>query len=227
MELRVLIIEDNLAIAANLYDFLESRGYMVEAESDGQRAYQIACRQSFDVILLDLGLPRLDGIELCRRLREEACNDTPILVLTARDTLDDKLKGFASGADDYLVKPFALEEVSVRLQALHRRRIAKPVNGVLRHGSWMFDSKKREVSHENIVVELSPKCMRLLGFMMSSPGKLFSRAELEIELWGEEQETSERLRHHLHLLRRGLTAASGKDPIHTVRGLGFRFEAEA
>ncbi len=223
--MRILIIEDNPVIAANLYDFLEGRGYGVEAESDGHRAYQLACRQSFDAILLDLGLPRMDGIELCRKLREEANIDTPVLVLTARDTLEDKLKGFGSGADDYLVKPFALEEVDVRLQALHRRRSAKPFNGILQLGQLTYDSKKMEISYGNAIIELPPKCMRLLGFMMSKPEKLFTRAELEIELWGEEQETSERLRHHLHLLRRALVNACGKDPILTVRGLGYRLEA--
>ncbi len=222
--MRILIIEDNPVIAANLYDFLEGYGYSVEAESDGYRAYQLACRQPFDAILLDLGLPRMDGIDLCRKLREDANIDTPVLVLTARDTLDDKLKGFASGADDYLVKPFALEEVDVRLQALHRRRNAKPLNGILQHGKLVYDSKKVQLSYGGTIIELPPKCMRLLGFMMSSAGRLFTRAELEIELWGEEQETSERLRHHLHLLRRTLVSASGRDPILTVRGLGYRLE---
>jgi DNA-binding response OmpR family regulator len=223
---RILIVEDNPVIAANLYDYLEGQGYSVEAESDGQRAYQLACRQLFDAILLDLGLPRMDGIDLCRKLREEANVDTPILVLTARDTLEDKVKGFGVGADDYLVKPFALEEVDIRLQALHRRRNAKPFNGVLQHGQLVYDSKKVEIRYGETIVELPPKCMRLLGFMMSKSGKLFTRAELEIELWGEEQETSERLRHHLHLLRRALVNASGKDPIVTVRGMGYRLEVQ-
>ncbi len=222
--MRILIVEDNPVIAANLYDYLEGQGYGVEAESDGQRAYQLACRQSFDAILLDLGLPRMDGIDLCRKLREDANIDTPILVLTARDTLDDKIKGFGVGADDYLVKPFALEEVNVRLQALHRRRSAKPFNGILQRGQLVYDSKKVEIRYGELVIDLPPKCMRLLGFMMGKPEKLFTRAELEIELWGEEQETSERLRHHLHLLRRALVNVCGQDPIVTVRGMGYRLE---
>ena len=108
--MRILIIEDDRAIASNLYDFLEARGHSVDAAADGITGLHLAVTQQFDGILLDLGLPGTDGITLCRKLRQEAHLDTPVLMLTARDTLEDKLKGFDCGADDYLVKPFALKE---------------------------------------------------------------------------------------------------------------------
>lgn len=222
--MRILIIEDNAVIAANLYDYFEARGHRVEAMSDGQKAYQLAATGAFDVILLDLGLPRLDGMELCRKLREEAGSDTPVLMLTARDTLNDKLKGFTSGADDYLVKPFALEEVEARLLALNRRRNAKAFDGILRAGDLVFDSRSMRARFRTVELALPPKCVRLLGLFMKEPGRLYTRNELELEIWGEEQDTSERLRHHLHLLRRVLIEAAGHDPITTVHGLGYRLE---
>ena len=224
--MRILIVEDNVAIAANLYDYLEARGHNVEAASDGQMAFQLASKFSFDVILLDLSLPRMDGITLCHKLREELCADTPILMLTARDTLEDKLKGFQSGADDYLVKPFELEEVDARLHALHKRHAGKVISPSIQVHGLVFDARKKVVTFAGTEVALPPKCVRLLGMLISDPGRLFSRQELEIEIWGEEQDTSERLRHHLHLLRRLIVQAGGRDPIKTVHGLGYRLAEE-
>ena len=120
--MHVLIIEDDPAIAVNLHDFLEGRGHVVDAASDGVTGLHLAVTGGFDAIVLDLGLPGMDGYTLCRKLRDDARNDTPVLMLTARDTLEDKLKGFARGTDDYLVKPFALKEMEARLAALHKRR---------------------------------------------------------------------------------------------------------
>ena len=119
--MHILIIEDDLAIAANLYDFLESRGHSADAAANGIAGLHLAVTQRFDGILLDLGLPGMNGITLCRKLREESQIDTPVLMLTARDTLEDKLEGFENGADDYLVKPFALKEIEARLIAMHKR----------------------------------------------------------------------------------------------------------
>ncbi|MEO6169637.1 MAG: response regulator transcription factor, partial [Lysobacter sp.] len=118
--MKILIVEDQHDIAANIWDFLERRGHVVDHAPDGETGLMHALRTAFDVIVLDLGLPRLDGLDLCRQLRE-AGRGTPVLMLTARDTLDDKLKGFAEGADDYMVKPFELKELEARIRALHRR----------------------------------------------------------------------------------------------------------
>lgn len=224
--MRILVIEDNLAIAANLYDYLESRGHGVDVAYDGIKGFHLAVDQRFDAILLDLGLPKMDGIVLCRKLREEASVDTPILMLTARDTLKDKLAGFENGADDYLVKPFALEEVEVRLAALHKRRLGKVASRLLTVEDLLYDPTNMSVKFAGVDVRLSPKCMRLLEFLMGEPGRLFSRQELEVELWGDEQETSDRLRNHMHILRRALIQAGGRDPIKTVHGMGFRLSVK-
>ena len=219
--MHILIIEDDLAIAANLYDFLESRGHTADAAANGIAGLHLAVTQRFDAILLDLGLPGMNGITLCRKLRQESQIDTPILMLTARDTLEDKLTGFEHGADDYLIKPFALKEVEARLLAMHKRHIGKVANRKLEVDQLSFDPKTLSIRFENQNVKLPPKCIRLLALMMSEPGKVFSREELELEAWEDVQETSDTLRSHMHILRRALTKAGGYDPIETVHGLGY------
>lgn len=222
--MRILIVEDSTAIATNLYDYLESLGHRVDAACDGKIAFNLATSTNFDVILLDLGLPRMDGITLCLKLRSECANQTPILILTARNTLEDKLTGFATGADDYLVKPFALEEVAARLNALHTRNVGRLSDTKIVAGDIHYDPMTMKASLGNTVLELTPKCLRLLEVFLRSPNQLLTRKTLEIEIWGEEQETSERLRHHLHLLRRQLQLAGGESIIKNEHGLGYRLD---
>lgn len=225
--MHILIIEDDLTIAANLYDFLESRGHSADAAANGIAGLHLAVTQRFDAILLDLGLPGMNGITLCRKLRQESQVDTPILMLTARDTLEDKLTGFEYGADDYLIKPFALKEVEARLLAMHKRHVGKVANRTLEFDKLSFDPKTLSIRFENKNVKLPPKCIRLLALMMSEPGKVFSREELELEAWEDVQETSDTLRSHMHILRRALTKAGGYDPIETVHGLGYCLASRA
>ena len=220
--MRILIIEDDPDIASNLYDFLESAGHTVDAAPDGVTGLHLASSEPFDCIVLDIGLPRIDGNTLCRRLREEARIDTPVLMITARDTLDDKLKGFEHGADDYLVKPFALKEVAARLIALHRRHAGKSVQRTLAAGALTLDPRALRVSYHGGDVKLPPKCLRLLEVIMAQPDKVHTRDELEHAAWGGKQQTSDTLRTHMHVLRRALTQAGGTDPIETVHGMGYR-----
>ena len=220
--MRVLIIEDDPAIASNLYDYLEERGHTVDAAPDGVTGLHLAVTGSFDAIVLDIGLPGMDGVTLCQRLREDARKDTPVLMLTARDTLQDKLAGFSRGADDYLVKPFALKEVEARLTSLHRRHAGRVVPRALTSGDLEFDPQTMRVSYRGSEVKLPPKCIRLLETLMAQPGRVFRRRELEAAAWGEEQATSDTLRSHMHVLRRQLAEAGGRDPIQNVHGLGYR-----
>jgi len=219
---RVLIIEDDPAIAANLYDFLEARGHAVDAAADGVTGLHLAVTGGFDAIVLDVGLPGMDGIALCRKLRDEARNDTPVLMLTARDTLEDKLAGFSGGADDYLVKPFALKEAEARLLALHKRRGGRVAGRVLTVGDLVFEPDSLLVRFCGSDVKLPRKCMRILEALMSQPNRVLSRKELETAAWGDELENSDSLRSHMHVLRRELQRAGGYDPIRTVHGHGYR-----
>lgn len=223
--MRILIIEDDATIAANLYDFLESKGHAADAAADGVTGLHLAVTHTYDAIVLDVGLPGIDGFALVRKLREEAKLDTPVLMLTARDTLDDKLEGFSQGADDYLVKPFSLKEVEVRLNALHRRSSGQVASRILQAGALTLDPKTMSVRYGSAEVRLPPKALRILELLMREPGRVVSREEIEREVWGETQETSDALRSHLHMLRRALVAAGGRDPVETLHGIGYRISA--
>ncbi len=224
--MRILIIEDDATIAANLYDFLEAHGHAVDAAADGVTGLHLAVSQTFDAIVLDLGLPGMDGLTLARKLREEAQLDTPILILSARDTLDDKLEGFSRGADDYLVKPFSLKEVEARLISMNRRSIGRISPRLLETGTLSLDPKTMAVRFAGNEVKLPPKCLRILELLIREPGRVISRDEIERLVWGESQETSDTLRSHLHTLRRALTAAGGYDPVETLHGIGYRLRAK-
>lgn len=220
--MRILIIEDDATIAANLYDYLEANGHSVDAAGDGVTGLHLAVSQTFDAIVLDLGLPGMDGLTVARKLREEAHIDVPVLMLTARDTLEDKLQGFSRGADDYLVKPFSLKEVEARLIAMHRRSSGRVTPRLLEAGALTLDPKTMTVRFTGKEVRLPPKCLRILELLMREPGRVVSRDEIERLVWGEAQETSDTLRSHLHTLRRTLNAAGGYDPVETMHGIGYR-----
>ena len=231
--MRILIVEDDATIAANLYDFLAERGHAVDAAADGITGLHLAVTQDFDVIVLDLGLPGIDGLTLTRKLRDDTGIATPILMLTARDTLGDKLEGFSRGADDYLVKPFLLKEVEARLNALYKRSSGRVTTRILEAGALTLNPKTMSVRFvfeaprvrfAGNDVKLPPKCLRILELLMHDPGRVVSRDEIERLVWGEVQETSDTLRSHLHTLRRALTAVGGDDPIETLHGIGYRIK---
>lgn len=220
--MRVLIIEDDAAIAANLYDYLASIGYAPEHAADGVTGLHLAVSAEWSAILLDVALPGMDGFTLCRKLREEARRDTPVLMLTAKDTLDDKLAGFEHGADDYLVKPFSLKEAGARLASLIKRHQGHVVPRILRYGDISLDPLTLEVERAGRAVKLPRKCLHLLQLLMAAPGRVLRRAELEIAVWGEPLPDSDTLRTHIHTLRRALTAEGESNPIETLHGTGYR-----
>lgn len=220
--MHILIVEDNVGIAGHLYDYLMSHDHEVEAVSDGMVGLGAAAGGNFDAIVLDLRLPRLNGFELCRRLRNDYHCDTPVLMLTALDSLEDKLAGFEAGADDYLVKPFAMREVEARLKALASRRSGQVVKQTLRVGALHYDSESMTVRVHDTEVRLPPKCIHILAAMMEHPNRTFTRADLERAGWGNESSRYESVRTHISLLRRTLMRAGSTDPIVTLHGLGYR-----
>ena len=223
--MRILIIEDDGQISANLYDYLEGRGHSMDAAADGVTGLHLAVTGEFDAIVLDVRLPGIDGMLLCRKLREEARRDTPVLMLTARDALDDKLQGFSAGADDYLVKPYSLQEVEARLLAIAKRQRGGTGARVLRAGGLTFDAQTMTIDRGGEVIKLPPKCIRILERLMQSPQRVFTRAELETFAWGNTLPNSDTLRSHMHLLRRALAKGGHADPIETVHGIGYRLAA--
>jgi DNA-binding response OmpR family regulator len=225
--MHVLIIEDNPDIVANLYAFLEPLGYVLDSARSGPAGLEAARQGLHDAIVLDLSLPGLDGVELCRRLRHELRRSTPVLMLTARDTLQDKVAGFESGADDYLVKPFLLAELDLRLKALVRRARAEHVPALLQVGDLCFDTAALTVTRAGRRIELTPTGYKLLARLMQAGGALVPREALERELWGDEPPDSDALRTHIHALRRAIDKPFAEPLLKTVPGLGYRLEAAA
>ncbi len=223
--MQVLIIEDDTDIATNLHDFLASRGHVVDHAGDGVTGLHLAVTNNYDCILLDIALPGMNGLDVCRKLRTDARRATPVLMLTARDTLEDKLSGFEHGADDYLIKPFALREVEARLTALANRAHGRMTEKLLTVGDVVFDPGSMSIARAGSPVKLPPKCVRLLQIMMERPGHVFSRRDLEIAAWGDTLEASDTLRSHMHILRRALVRTERPDPIETVHGFGYRMAA--
>lgn len=219
--MRILIIEDHAQIARNLRDYLQGRGHEVVVANDGRKGFSMAAHGVYDGIVLDLGLPRMDGLALSRKLRDEAHVVTPILMLTARDTLEDKLAGFEDGADDYVVKPFALQEVEARLTAMHKRRSGKRLDKAVAFGAISYEPSENRVTFAGAAVKLSPQSLRLLEVLLAEPERIHGRQELELELWGCAQPTSDRLRNRIHVLRTAMMRAAGRDPIKNVPGVGF------
>jgi DNA-binding response OmpR family regulator len=218
--MRVLIIEDNPDIAANLGDYLEDHGHTVDFAGDGVTGLHLAVVNDFDAIVLDLALPGMDGLEVCRKLRSEAGKDTPVLMLTARDRLEDKLAGFDTGADDYLVKPFELQEVQARLKVLAgrgRRRASRE----LKVGDLVYNLDTLKVKRGNTEVYLNPIGLKLLHCLMEASPNVVSRADLELEVWGEEMPDSDSLRVHIHSLRGAIDKPFGSHMIQTRHGIGY------
>lgn len=220
--MRILIIEDNPDILANLYGFLEPLGYTLDSARNGFAGLARAAEGRFDAIVLDLMLPGMDGLDVCRKLREELRQSTPVLMLTARDTLQDKVDGFEHGADDYLVKPFSLVELDVRLRALVRRAQNAHQEATLSFGPLRFDPTTFEAAREERRLALTPTGYKLLGALIRAAPRVLSKEALEREVWGDDPPDSDALRTHIHALRQALDKPFATPMLKTVQGVGYR-----
>jgi DNA-binding response OmpR family regulator len=223
MGLRVLIVEDQADIAANIWDFLERRGYVVDHAAEGEAGLARALAGDLDVIVLDLGLPRLDGLDLCRRLRQ-AGHGVPVLMLTARDTLDDKLRGFAEGADDYLVKPFAMRELEARIQSVHRRG-RPPPRQPLAVGPLSFDPCAMLAVREGQSIALTRTQAVLLHALLAAYPRVVAHRTLLQAGWGDTDTEVASLHSHIYELRALVDRPFGFPMLQTVHGLGYRVVA--
>ncbi len=216
---RLLLVEDDALLGDGVKSGLEDEGHAVDWVRDGRHAREALATEGFGAVVLDLTLPRLDGLEVLRELRARG-DKTPVLVLTARDTVEDRVRGLDAGADDYLVKPFALAELKARVRALTRRSTGQASNRIAHRGVEM-DLEKRRVTCKRRAVDLSPREYTLLEALLAQPGRTFTRAQLEQRLypWGEEID-SNALEVHIHHLRAKLFPAL----IRTVRGVGYVIE---
>jgi DNA-binding response OmpR family regulator len=218
----ILLVEDHKPLAETVGLFLENAGFTVDYAADGLTALHLGTVNPYDAIILDIMLPGLDGFEICRRLRGDAGISTPILMLTARDQLDDKLRGFAEGADDYLLKPFDLPELSARLKALIRRERGELQEKTLQVEDLVMDLKSLNVTRQNKPIRLTPTGFRILKVLMRESPAVVKREDLEREIWGDEPPDSDTLRSHLYQLRKAVDKPFSEPLMHTHQGQGFR-----
>jgi DNA-binding response OmpR family regulator len=218
----VLLVEDHPDLAETVGAYLESSGYIVDYAADGLTAMHLAVTETYDAIVLDIMLPGLDGLEVCRRLRADAQLTTPIIMLTARDQLDDKLKGFDVGADDYLVKPFDMPELEARVEAIIRR--SKGLAKRYQIGELSLDAETFEVRRGDTAIQLSKTLFEILKILMRESPRVVSRNTLERELWGDDLPDSDALRSHLYNLRRLVDRPFDSAYIQTLAGQGYRLK---
>jgi DNA-binding response OmpR family regulator len=218
--MRILLIEDHQDIAANIAEYCTAKGDHVLIAADGISGLELARSDEHDVIVLDLMLPGMDGLAVCRELRASTLQ-TPILMLTAKDLLADKIAGFEAGADDYLVKPFSLVELAARLKALTRRALT-PSPRLLVVADLHFDLNTLQATRAGHPLKLNPTTRRILAVLMQNTRRVVAREELERELWDGAAPGADVLRAHVHALRSAVDKDSDLKLVHTVHGTGYR-----
>ncbi len=219
--MRLLLVEDNRDILANLADYLALKGYEVDCAQDGLTGLHLAATQHYDLAVLDVMLPGMDGYTLCQRLREGERRDLPVIMLTARDALDDRLQGFRTGADDYITKPFALPELAARIEAVLKRTRAGG-RRLLNVADLSYDLDTLEVARAGQSLKIGPIGLKLLAVLMQKSPAVATREMLESALWGDAPPDSDSLRSHIHALRQQIDKPFPKPLLHTVHGVGFR-----
>jgi len=221
--LSILIIEDNAQLAANIYDYLEACGHSLDAAPDGVSGLHLASTNDYDAIVLDWNLPRLDGLSVLKKIRRDAHKKVPVIMLTARDQLADKIDGFESGVDDYLVKPVALPEIEIRLRSLVARlkQVAAPDN-LLIVDDLQFHLQTLEIKRAERKITLSRTGRHLLELLMRESPRVVTRTRLEKAAWGDRIPETDLLRSHIYVLRHAIQQNAEKPLLHTMPGSGYR-----
>ena len=220
--MKILLVEDNKDLALNVTEYFESKGYIVDYAADGLTASNLLLSESYDVVVLDIMLPGMGGFTLCEQLRDNHSIDTPVIMLTARDREQDKLKGFSVGADDYLIKPFSLPELEARLVALIRRAN----QGVLGHkelvvADLVYNPETMNFKRGNVNLVLMPVPRKILVMLMQKANRVVTHQEIEQEIWHDNPPDSEVLRSHIYAIRQEINKGSSINLLHTIRGAGY------
>ena len=218
--LNVLLVEDQVNIAQSVAEYMEAKGHVFDFATNGKQGLELALAHHYDLIILDLNLPAMDGLEICKQLREKSARHIPILMLTARDSIEDKLTGFGVGADDYLTKPFVLQELEVRCLALSRRHLLQ-TSTVLTLGPLSIDRKSKQVTRDGQVLDLHAMGIRIVTILAEAYPQVVSRSELSQKLWGDEPTESDAMRSHIYQLRNVLDKPFDAPLLKTVHGVGF------
>ncbi|PKI16409.1 response regulator transcription factor [Colwellia sp. 12G3] len=221
--LYMLLVEDQLNIALNISDYMEEKGHVFDFASQGKQGLEMALEHHYDLIILDLNLPVMDGLEVCRQLREKSNWHIPILMLTARDSIEDKVSGFTVGADDYLTKPFSLQELEVRCLALSRRYLLQ-TSDILTLGPLSLDRKRKTVTRSGQLLDLHSMGFRILTVLAEAYPQVVSRSVLSQKIWGDDPTESDAMRSHIYQLRCVLDKPFDFPLLKTVHGVGFTLD---
>ena len=224
--LYILVVEDEQSIAQNIADYMEAKGHVLDFATQGDQGLALALTHHYDLVILDLNLPVMDGLEVCKQLREKASHHVPIIMLTARDSIDDKISGFTTGADDYLTKPFSLEELEVRCFALSRRHLLQ-TNDILTFDQLIIERKRKQVTRAGKTLELHSMGYRILIILAEAYPQVVSRSKLSQKLWGDEPTESDALRSHIYQLRNLLDKPFDYPMIKTMHGIGFVLDVKS
>ena len=221
--LSILVVEDHPTIARQIVDFLDGLQWQTDHAGTGALAIELATRETYDVVLLDLNLPDMDGLDVCRAIKQHAPRDVPVLMLTARDAFEDKARGFHGGADDYVTKPFDLRELALRCEALARRGQLH-VDQELRIGPLTLRPRDRSVTYRGAPMPLTGAGFRILLTLCTAWPQAVSRSKLMYELWGANPPDSDALKSHIYALRKQLDQAGAPNLITTIPQLGYRLD---
>ncbi|ARD21308.1 MULTISPECIES: response regulator transcription factor [Shewanella] len=221
--MKLLIIEDNHDVAGILGDFFEAQDAEIDFATNGELGLSLALADDFDAIILDLMLPKMDGLTLCKALREQGCS-TPVLMLTALDNKADLMTGFDSGADDYLGKPFDLDELDVRIKALIKRHRGNVAQAKLRFGDLEVDTARHQVTRQGMILPLTPTTYQILRLLIKNAPNVVTREQLIDELWGQHPPGKDILRSHVYQLRNQLDKPFGQPMLVTVPKVGLRLD---
>ncbi|QLE83933.1 MULTISPECIES: response regulator transcription factor [Shewanella] len=217
--MRILLVEDNTDLAASIVDYLEMQGHSCDLAFNGEAGLNAALNSDYDMHIFDVAMPKMDGLELCDQLRKQHNNHVPVLFLTARDTLGDKQAGFAVGADDYLIKPFDLSELQMRIQAIYKRYVG--IKSQLTLADLTVDLKTELVVRAGQTITLSPYTYKLLVILLQRSPEVVLRQELEHLVWQDSLPDSDSLRSHIYKLRNKIDKPFERALIKTVKGRGF------
>jgi DNA-binding response OmpR family regulator len=218
----ILLVEDHNDIAEMVTAYFENRGFSVDYAADGVTGLHLAVSNSYDAIILDLMLPGMDGTDVCRKLRTEARRDTPVIMLTARDTIDDKITGLETGADDYLVKPFDIQELEARVRSLIRRHKGEIAKEIYTIGDLTVDTATLSVKRAGKELNMTPTGLKILTVLMRASPAVVSRREVERQVWGDILPDSDTLRSHLYNLRKVIDKPFDKQLLQTIQGSGYK-----
>ena len=224
--LSILLVEDHRQLAQTVLEYLEQQGATVDYAGNTRLARELVQEHHYDLMLLDVMLPGEDGYSFCRYLRKDLALDMPVIFMTARDQLEDKLQGFDRGGDDYIVKPFALPELAARASALVRRQRREVTANTLKVADLELDPGRQEVRRQGQLLKLSPTAFRILRILMRESPRVVSREQLEHELWGDLVPDSDALRSHLYNLRKAVDKPFGQTLLNTLPGVGFSIQSQ-